>query len=47
MGGLRSMGIWLGGGLGRGCAGRGCLRRTDNGSRDLVVAAAVDGVSLA
>ena len=47
VGGLPSMGIWLGGGLGRGCAGRGCLRRTDDGSRDLVVAAAVDGVSLA
>ena len=47
MGGLPSMGIWLGGGLGRGCAGRGCRRRADDGGRDLVVAAAVDGVSLA
>ena len=47
MGGLLSMVIWLGGGLGRGCAGRGCRRRTEDGGRDLVVAAAVDGVSLA
>ena len=45
--GLPFMGIWLGGGLGRGFAGRGCRRRTDDGGRDLVVAAAVEGVSLA
>jgi hypothetical protein len=44
---LPSMGIYRGGGLRRGCAGRRNRRRSDDRGREGVVAAAVDGVNLA
>ena len=43
---LPSMGIWRGGGLDKGCAGRRSWRRIDDRSARIVVAAAVDGAIL-
>src|SRR5207237_10823313 len=47
VGGLLSMGICRGSGLGRGCTGRRNGRRTDDRGRDFVAAPAVGGVLLA